>query len=491
VAGILNRLKVSKNTFLKNLVMMISGTVIVQVLGFFTLPVVGRLYSPEAFGEFGIFVAVLGPIGMFITMGYELAILKPKGDTEALGIVMLCLFLTGFYSLLTLIVILVFQNLIVSVINLSESTYLVLFLIPIFIILQGLGVVLRYWSLRKGYFKSLSLSGIASTSSDKIIILCLGTLGSATGLSLLFGNLLDALVKPIVLFRNARADLNISQFKFSRFNLKNIAKKFSKYPSFILPTNILARLNADSYVYFIVILFTESVVGSYMLCMKILKTPLTLISNSLGEVYFQRISANYESGNLLFKRILRISVYVSFLPFAALTIISEDFFILFLGDQWEFAGIIAQVMSMSIFFEFISGLTPYAMINASKENFVLIQRTGLFVASVSSIVLGHFLDSALVTFSSLSLLVSMVYYFTIIWTSKSIGIELIFFHKILFTAVAWSIPFIALLYFVKYELGLEGILLVIMSLFLVIIHHFLQLIFNKSIQSDFSIILNN
>ena len=78
-----------KNTFLDNLTKIISGTLLAQLIGFFTLPIITRIYSPNAFGEFSLFVAVLGPIGMIITMGYELAILKPKKDKDAFYVVLI------------------------------------------------------------------------------------------------------------------------------------------------------------------------------------------------------------------------------------------------------------------------------------------------------------------------------------------------------------------------------------------------------------------
>jgi O-antigen/teichoic acid export membrane protein len=490
MARILDRLKYSKSIFAKNLVTIMSGTVVVQVISFLTLPLISRLYSPEAFGEFGMFVAILGPIGMLITMGYELAILKPKGELEALGIAVLCLVLTGLYSVGTLFFLLIFRNTLITYFELVESKYFLLFTIPIFIVLQGIGVVLRYWSLRKGYFKNMALASIASTSSDKLIVLLFGMLGKVSGISLLLGNLFDALVKPIVLFHKTRTELKWEQLNTSWSNLKKIGKKFRKYPIYILPTNIISRLNADSYLYFLIILFSQSVVGSYMLCLRILKMPLTLISSSLGEVYFQRISSNSEGGNILFKRIMRMSVYISFLPFLLMTIISQDIFIWFLGDQWQFAGRLAQIISISVFFEFISSLTPYTMININKENFVLIQRIGLFTASLISILIGYSLASELVTFLALSILVSMVYYITIIWTIRAIRIQSMFFHSLLFSAFGFSVPFLVLIYYIKYIIGIDGIYIALIGLFLVVIHHSLQISFNKTLRSDLKTILN-
>ena len=94
------------NKFIKNVGLMAIAPIITQVLSFLIMPVVTRLYNPVDFGLFAIYASIIGPIGVFATMGYDSAIVIPKKDSDATNVFSLSLFFTLLITfILTLIII--------------------------------------------------------------------------------------------------------------------------------------------------------------------------------------------------------------------------------------------------------------------------------------------------------------------------------------------------------------------------------------------------
>ena len=63
-----------------------SGTVIAQVIGLLITPILTRLYAADAFGEMALFMSISSIIGVVACLKYELAIVIPKEDDEAVAV---------------------------------------------------------------------------------------------------------------------------------------------------------------------------------------------------------------------------------------------------------------------------------------------------------------------------------------------------------------------------------------------------------------------
>src|SRR6478672_912131 len=80
--------------FLQKAVVLISGTAIGQVIPIITAPFVTRIYSPQDYGLFGIFLLLSSVIGVATTMQIENAILIEKDDLSENSVLQLCIFLS-------------------------------------------------------------------------------------------------------------------------------------------------------------------------------------------------------------------------------------------------------------------------------------------------------------------------------------------------------------------------------------------------------------
>ena len=82
----------------KNILKLITGTAIAQLISILISPALTRIYTSEEFGEFTLVSSIFAMLALIAGGRYELAILLPKRKTEAANVFVLsllvnCLFL--------------------------------------------------------------------------------------------------------------------------------------------------------------------------------------------------------------------------------------------------------------------------------------------------------------------------------------------------------------------------------------------------------------
>jgi O-antigen/teichoic acid export membrane protein len=105
----MQRLKL-KSEFTRNVLTLMTGTTIAQAIPIAISPILTRIYTPEDFGIFALFIAISSIVGSIVNGRYELAIMLPKKDEDAINILVLGLIITSFISLLLLILIILFND---------------------------------------------------------------------------------------------------------------------------------------------------------------------------------------------------------------------------------------------------------------------------------------------------------------------------------------------------------------------------------------------
>jgi O-antigen/teichoic acid export membrane protein len=92
-------------SFRGDVLRLVSGTSICQVIGLLAAPVLTRLYAPAAFGLAAIFVSLAAIGGVLACLPYELAIVLPEGDPDAANVLAASMGLAFVTALLTAVTI--------------------------------------------------------------------------------------------------------------------------------------------------------------------------------------------------------------------------------------------------------------------------------------------------------------------------------------------------------------------------------------------------
>ena len=87
-------LAIMKKKFIRNVVLVVTGTASAQLVTMLLSPIITRLYGPEAYGHMGVFLAIVGVIAPVAALTYPIAIVLPKKEREAISIAKLSLYIT-------------------------------------------------------------------------------------------------------------------------------------------------------------------------------------------------------------------------------------------------------------------------------------------------------------------------------------------------------------------------------------------------------------
>ena len=79
----------ARSAFVKNVAVLMSGSVVSQVIVVAAAPILTRLYHPDAFGVLGLFVAGAQTLVITASWAYGGAIILAKDDKEAANVLML------------------------------------------------------------------------------------------------------------------------------------------------------------------------------------------------------------------------------------------------------------------------------------------------------------------------------------------------------------------------------------------------------------------
>ena len=94
---------VKSSPFATDVLKLVTGTTIAQIIAILASPVLTRLLGPDAFGFFALFTSITAIIGVIACMRYELAIMLPKDDEAAANLLALSFLMVAIISGLTAI----------------------------------------------------------------------------------------------------------------------------------------------------------------------------------------------------------------------------------------------------------------------------------------------------------------------------------------------------------------------------------------------------
>lgn len=102
--------KIFQNRIVKHATVLVSGTVIAQLILIGVQLIIRRMYTPEDFGIFSLYMSIVSILVVIVTMRYELSVVLPEEDHTATSIVAGGWFISFCINLLLLFAIILFKN---------------------------------------------------------------------------------------------------------------------------------------------------------------------------------------------------------------------------------------------------------------------------------------------------------------------------------------------------------------------------------------------
>ena len=149
-------LKKNNTSFKGDVFRLVGGTVIAQVIGVITVPIISRFFGPEAYGTAALFTSITGVIAVISCWRYELAIVIPEKDEEAASVFFVSLFAAITTTTLTILLTAFYAEPIFKLLK-SENLLPYKWLIPIFVLFHGVYTTFNYWNSRSKRFSRVAL----------------------------------------------------------------------------------------------------------------------------------------------------------------------------------------------------------------------------------------------------------------------------------------------------------------------------------------------
>ena len=347
----LNKLK-PKSEFSRNVLTLMTGTTIAQAIPIAISPILTRIYTPEDFGVFALFVAIISILGNIANARYELAIMLPKKDEDAINIFALGFIITCFISLVLLVLVLVFNDYFTKLLGNEEISFW-LYFVPITVFFSGLFNILNYFNNRKKNYKDLRNATILKSIVLAVVQLSIGFIKSGAS-GLISGSIISNMFANIKLAKNILKD-KILVSKISKIKMIALAKRYKDFPKHGMASSLFDNLSLQLPSILIPKIFSFSISGYFFFANKIVNLPSALISGSIGQVYLQKITENKNNGIEIFP-IFKNTITKLFFIALPITIIgyitSPYIFPLLFGEKWKISGEIAQYLFLIFIIRF-------------------------------------------------------------------------------------------------------------------------------------------
>jgi len=208
-----------------------TGTTIAQAIPIAISPILTRIYTPEDFGVLALFVAITAIFGSIANGRYELAIILPKKDEDAINIFALGFIITTFMSLVLLVVAIVFNDYFATLLGNDEIGFW-LYFVPLTVFFTGLWNILNYFNNRRKSYKDLRNATIIKSIISAIIQLSIGFVKQgATGL--ITATIIPQFVANTRLLKNIIKD-KLLVAKISKVKVIALAKRYIRIFLFII-----------------------------------------------------------------------------------------------------------------------------------------------------------------------------------------------------------------------------------------------------------------
>jgi O-antigen/teichoic acid export membrane protein len=363
--------KLKKNSFLLNIITLISGTAISQGILFAATPFLTRLFTPEEFGYFSLYAAIVAVITSVASWKYELAIMLPKEDKDAQAVLFLSIIATIISAVFVFILIAIFKNFIIQ--NITSEVEPFIWIVPLGVLISGLYQVFIAFSSRNKYFRSVSISRI-SQSGGAVSVQAVSRGFNLFPQGLIWGKLTGDFLALLVLLFNHIKNQTIHLKKISRKDIRENANKYKDFPKYQSLAQFLNSLSQNVPFFLLTTLYNPEIAGFYMLTSRVLFVPTALIGRSTREVYYQKASemfANGESIKNLFVKTTAGLAKLGIVPFIIVGIFAQQLFTLFLGSEWLVSGIFAQLIIALSFLGFINPPTTMTIYILGLQRFSL------------------------------------------------------------------------------------------------------------------------
>lgn len=322
-----------------------AGTALSNLLIILTTPLLTRLYTPEEFGVYSVFLSLLFMGTILVSLRYETAIPLPEDDDDAFHLLLLSIGIAFIVSGM-LFILLIFIPLAAFLNVPTLDGYMWMLSIS----LLGIGTfhALNSLAIREDQYMVISKAKMSMNSGQISSQLVLGFVNLGL-LGLLIGEVIGRVVGSLDYLRMFKKN---KLFK-SRFNSKTLKKVLVEYKSYPLVSSWAALINSlgtQLPIFYLAAHFDAKTAGLFFLAQKILTVPEGLIGFSAAQVYLSHAAQTARNSEDQFKKFFWDTVIkmfiIGFVILGLVALFAPLVIKLVFGEQWIQVAEFIQILSV-------------------------------------------------------------------------------------------------------------------------------------------------
>ena len=353
--------------FLRHVLTLMTGTAVAQGVTFFMMIVLARIYTPRDMGLLATYVSVASILVAVAALRYDMAIMLPRKELEALSVARLGMVCLTAVSLLATAASFPLSGLIER--QWGHEVALWMPLVGLTTFLMSAVELFKYWFNRNSDYRAIAVNQaeqqIGLTSGQLVL--------GAAGMGGMAGLLLGHTAGQIFAFANLgrQAGPLWRRLPQDAPSLRWAARRYRRMPLLNGP-NALADALRTNGIQLLIGGYSVASLGQFQMAWRYLDAPLILINGAVARVFFQKLST-IEPGQMrpLVRVTIKRAILIGLAPFALIYALSPWIFPFFLGSQWTESGSFARALTPWLFMMLITSPISNLFIVTEHQDWML------------------------------------------------------------------------------------------------------------------------
>lgn len=392
-----------KNFYFKSILLLTSGSMLGQIIGFIGSMIMTRMYTTSEIGIMTTIVSISGIFAPVINARFDFALVKEQKEIYIFALVKMSIYIGVILSMLISLASYIYFIGIEGFI----SPFLSIFFVFLILVIQAFSNVFKSYNNNIGDFKTMTSVIVMRRFAEEISMAIFGLMGwKAVGLliSRVIGQYFGMKREIVNIKKNFKSIISV-QWKY-------IVEAYKIHKRQLYYSAPASLMNAGSYSLISLIVgkyFGLEILGIYAISFAVLGLPLSVISGNVSKVYFSEASKEYaikgtfnKSTNKTLIFLIIIAVLLFFVMYFLFPILVPIIY----GEKYKMAGFMIRILAPMFAVRFVSSAINTGLVVCNKQNFELIIQI-MFMLSVA--LLAFLCNYRLLSISTFLLGVSLTY----------------------------------------------------------------------------------
>ncbi|MBI3142327.1 MAG: oligosaccharide flippase family protein [Bacteroidetes bacterium] len=366
-----NRHHWARSGFVSQLLALLTGSALSQVVllvGYFVL---ASWYSPHDLGQLRVFTAIALTAALLINGGYDTAIMLPKREDEALSLLALCGRIALLVLLLSTPLAFVFQG---DMAHWMQTPVLGTWgvWLPFSVVAEGFGAALHQYLVRGRQYRQISIVLLAHA----VVFIGIGLLGSMIDRSpaLLIQAFLVAQALRFTLYMVLARKMWVKAGLRLAWRVGVIGRKYNQYPTYHLGSRLANHASRELVAPVLSVLYGSAAAGIYGMAIQILYLPMRFINQAMPQVFYQRVAKARTLSQAMVRgqtlQAIFIMLLLNGIPTLLLALAGPWLFVQLLGQAWQGAGgVVRWLAAFAVVSGIVSPITSLVNIRSRLKAF--------------------------------------------------------------------------------------------------------------------------